>query len=373
MVDATRDGSNSGGKTIEQALEEFKHSRSKGELPGNYVTEVDRVVGSWATWCKERDVFKLNDVDAWILRQWVQYLRRRVDGGGITGRTAHQYFALVRAFLSYCEEWEWITSNPAMQERITNELPDKSRGEGKKPQTWSESEREEIIRYVDQRAHEAVDNQGSDAVEECRDRALVYLLAFTGIRCAELVHDSNDDRRRGIYWSDIDYSNCTITVLGKDQKREKVQFPEIAHTAVQRYERVLNPPLDDWPVFPTSHSPSLYKTARDATDRDLNDDDVMTVLRETGTAPPSISTTAVRTILKDLCEKGDIDVEGDFEYLKPHGARRGLGKQLYKDSAFEYAQKALRHSDPETTSEMYADIEAGEVATVTDNVFGDDS
>jgi integrase len=210
------------------------------------------------------------------------------------------------------------------------------------------------------------------AVTECRDRALVYLLAFTGVRCAELVHDSNDGRRRGIYWNDIDYESRTITVLGKDQHREEVQFPEIAHAAVQRYETVLNPPTDDWPVFPTSHAPSLYETAQGVVDGDFGDRDAITVLRETETPPPSISTTTVRNILKNLCETGNIDIEGDHEYLKPHGARRGLGKQLYKDSAFEYAQKALRHSDPETTSEMYADIEAGEVADVTDDVFGED-
>jgi len=371
MVDSSRQGVSSREKTIEQALAEFTESRSKGKLPGNYAVEVDRVVGNWAQWCEKQGVSKIGAVDAWLLRKWIQHLRHRVNNEKITGQTAHQYFALVRAFLSYCEEWEWIAVNPADQDRVSNELPDESRGDGTKPQTWSESERTQLLRFVDARAHEAIDQNGSDAVTQCRDRALVYLLAFTGARCAELVHDSNDDRRRGIYWGDIDYESRTITVLGKDQQREEVQFPEIAHSAVQRYETVLEPPTDDWPVFPTSHAPSLYKTARETITDDLDGRDAMTVLQETETPPPSISTTAVRNILKTLCEEGNIDVEGDHEYLKPHGARRGLGKQLYKDSAFEYAQKALRHSDPETTSEMYADIEAGEVAEVTDDVFED--
>jgi site-specific recombinase XerD len=139
MVDSDQPIDSSGGKTIEQALSEFTDSRSKGSLPGNYAMEVDRVVGRWADWCDQHGARRLEDIDAWVLRKWVQHLRQRVNSGEITGRTAHQYFSLVRAFLSYCAEWEWITSNPANQDRVADELPDESRGDGPKPQTWSES------------------------------------------------------------------------------------------------------------------------------------------------------------------------------------------------------------------------------------------
>jgi len=98
----------------------------------------------------------------------------------------------------------------------------------------------------------------------------------------------------------------------------------------------------------------------------------MVFLAEHDTRPPGITTQSARNLLQRLCENGDVDVAGDHDYLKPHGARRGVRKRLYKNNSAEAAQKALHHQDPETTSEMYTDIGAGEVADIVDDVFADE-
>lgn len=95
----------------------------------------------------------------------------------------------------------------------------------------------------------------------------------------------------------------------------------------------------------------------------------MQLLRDKEYAPPSTTTETVRRTLRRLCEVDEVIVEGNDDYLKPHGVRRSLEKKLYTEVDAEMAQKALRHVDPETTSRMYADIEAGEVMDVTDRVF----
>jgi integrase len=58
--------------------------------------------------------------------------------------------------------------------------------------------------------------------------------------------------------------------------------------------------------------------------------------------------------MQDLCAAADIDIDGD--YLKLHGARRGLGSDLYEADA-ELAQEVLRHQSVETTQESYRDVD----------------
>ena len=57
------------------------------------------------------------------------------------------------------------------------------------------------------------------------------------------------------------------------------------------------------------------------------------------------------------------------DYLKPHGARRGLGHELYANGHTELAQSALQHASIETTHESYSDIKAAETAQQVDDVL----
>ena len=353
MVGQTQTDATPAAKPLTDAIDEFVESRERAG-GGRYAQEAERVLEQW------RDqlpyVQTVDDVSERSMKRYCNYLSDRVEARvansetGVSGRTAHKYYSYVRAFLSYCVEWEYVTENPAKKAHVTDELPDKTLGQRDgETQTWSEHERRQLIDYVDERAREAIESDGLDAGGPARDRALVYLLAFTAARGAELVAESSDDRRTGITWADIDYGQRNIEVLGKSQEREALQLPEVTHSTLRQHYRIQSPASDDWPVFPTRHRPTLAQLADDET-------------------PPSITTESVRRILKRLCEDGHIDVEGDHEYLKPHGARRGLGKLLYKQAGHEAAQKALRHEDPETTSKMYADIGAGEVAEIVDDV-----
>jgi integrase len=334
----------------------------------------ERVVRQWADQNCEQIEY-VDEVSPRHLEHYADYLNRRVQAragdpenkAGISGRTAHQYYGLVRAFLTHCQKWEWLAENPAIVERVKEKLPDESLGQTTTDQQfWSPRERRDLCDYADEQAREAINDEGLDARTEVRDRALVYVLAYTGARVGELVQDSRDDRRTGITWSDLDLEDNRIQVLGKNQSREHVPLPEQAHPAIERWERVLNPPTSSWPVFPTLHAPSLHAQLPDDVDAGH---DLLKTLREHDARPPSISTNGVRSTLKRLCEDGDIDVNGEKDYLTPHGARRGVGELLYRNVGFEAAQRALRHEDPSTTSEMYSHIEASELADVTAEAF----
>ena len=239
------------------------------------------------------------------------------------------------------------------------------------------------MRYVEQRAHDAVDDHGHDAVKETRDRAFVATIAYAGVRGGEVVRDPNDDRRQGVRWSDVDLDTGTMTVLGKgDQAYETVGLPQQALSALERYRSTMEPPNEDWPVFPTLHAPTLSTVAREGLrsredfseaeiDAALDTQAALGVLREHGFVPPAITTDGARRLMRTLSEKADvpgIDSENG-EYLELHGGRRGAGDTLVREVGWEQAQRLLRHQSPETTMNAYSHISAGEIAEDASDAF----
>lgn len=334
------------------------------------------VLSDWTDWLDtEQGVSDLTEVDVLTCRQFARHLKSQVNDGEFKPSTARTYYAIVRAFLSFCEADELIDGNPAKAHRATEELPEDP-GDADR-QFWSADARKALLEYVDERVQRALDGEADVARDRAyRDRALVYLLALSGVRGAEVFAVSSDDRRNGITWDDVDLEDGAVRVLGKSRQYEYAQLPERAASALDRYKRVVDPSSDDWPVFPTEHVPSKYRTVRDQLaeeypsdeiDRILEEHSIDEVLRQYDVVPPSITTNGARNVMQRLCETADIAVDGD--YLKPHGARRGLGHELYAKGHAELAQAALRHASIETTHESYSDIQAADTARRVDDIL----
>lgn len=381
------DGGPSSDISLEQACAEFSKSKAKGD-GGNYARQIQRVIStegkeptredyvnhtSFIEFAQRRGVETVDGLSPRLLKNYAQYLSQRVTSGAITASTARSYWAVIRAWLSYCVEWEMIDSNPASLARVTDELPDDVDGSrNTERQFWQPDERRTLVEYVDEAAREAIDNDDTDPFPTVRDRALVCLLAYTGVRGAEVFRDPNDSRRTGLTWGDVHIDEGYLTVRGKSQKRERAALPSQARPALERLQTVIDPPTPEWPVFPSRHAPSLYALVREHVpdaDARLEDDDPLTILRDEGISPKSITTEGARTVLKRLTEAADIDPSGPHDYLTPHGARRGAGETLYRTAGHESAQRQLRHADPSTTSKMYSHIEAGDQADVASDAF----
>jgi integrase len=160
-----------------------------------------------------------------------------------------------------------------------------------------------------------------------------------------------------------------LRVYGKTQQWEDARLPRQAKHPLEQHQRVQDPPSEDWPLFPTQHAPTLYNAAREGlaeqgfdeagVETVLDGSDVGEVLREYEITPPAITTEGARNVLKRLCDEAEVDVDG--EYLKPHGARRGIGATLYRQDRGE-AQDHLRHQTQRVTRDAYAHIDAEEGA-----------
>lgn len=344
---------------------------------GNYRRTVQSVLDSWQEWAtSQREIESVEDVEILDCRHYARSLKQQAREGEMKASTARTYYAIVRAFLGFCVDEEVLASNPAAVKRAVDELPEETGDVAR--QFWGQDERTRFLAFVDERARETLEGEG-DATRETafRDRALVYVLALSGVRSGEVFSDPADSKRNGVRWSDLDLDSGTLRVFGKSREYEYAQVPADAVEVLDRYRRVLDPPSGEWPLFPSKHAPSLYRTVREqlpdcgVPDADvesmLDDSDVSDIIREYELTPPALSKNGARSIVETLCEEAGIEIDG--EPLKLHGARRGLGHELYREGYAELAQSALRHSSIEVTHDSYSDIQASETAEKVGDVL----
>ncbi|MFC7138131.1 tyrosine-type recombinase/integrase [Halobaculum litoreum] len=317
----------------------------------------------------------MGDLGVGHLEAHAGYLARRAwareedPDAGITGRTAHQYYALVRSFCTYLVERDALASNPAASPVAREALPDRSVGvrDEDREQFWSETTRERIVRWMDWRTEDALEAGWLDPARATRDRALVAVLAYSGARGAELFRDPQNERRQGLRWRHVDLEEGTLRVYGKTQEWQRTPLLAPGVDRLRAHRRRQDPPTDEWPVFATRHLPSLYATVREGgVDADPTTDTVWPLLREHALTPPALSTAGARRVLKTVSAESGVTEDG--EPLLPHGARRGLGDQLYDTSA-ELAQEVLRHRSVETTHRSYRDDGVGRLRDAAEDAL----
>lgn len=353
------------GTTVQEAVNRYLTYKLEA---GGSRASMKPVLENFADYCEREGYGDVGDPDSTALREYGFELREQYIDGDLAGSTANTYFAYVRAFLSFCVRDELLASNPAATERAEEYLPEDT--STRERQFWTPGQRKRLVAYATERVEMALEDRISVPRERAyRDRTIVVLLAELGLRGAECFRDRNDEDRDGLRWGDVDLENGHLEVFGKSREYETVGLTEGAYTALERLQRVQDPPTDDWPLFPTEHVPSKYQAVADATgERPESGSDIDAILREKGVSPPSITKEAGRQILKQLTSEAGIELEGEADYLQPHGARRALGAELYEKGHSELAQSALRHKSVETTHEAYSDIQATDVAESIDEI-----
>jgi len=375
-------GSESRGSTAETDIEAAIEARKASLNSGNYRANNRLVLNAFKEYLEDqRGVTTFDDLEVIDCRRYTQFLRERVqdDDDPLSAASAHAngpYFTIVRAFLGWCVDDERIDSNPARPNRVKEPLPEYHGDHDR--QFWSAEAREALLKFVDERAHDALDESADDRERAFRDRALVTMLALTGARGAELFADPRDEHRTGLQWSDVDLKKGIATVFGKTRERQPIPLTGRVVESLERYQKVLDPATGDWPVFPTRHHASLAEAAEEGLKaQGWSADDIETalaastsieILQDHGISPPALSKNGARSLMKRLCDAADIDIEG--EYLKPHGGRRGLGSDLYARDA-ELAQELLRHESIETTHQSYREQNVVERRKRLEDILGE--
>jgi len=220
------------------------------------------------------------------------------------------------------------------------------------------------------------------ALRVARDRALVVVLAYTAVRVGELLRDPDDPRRRGVRWEDIDLEDGSMDVYRKKQQWDAASLPDPVISPLRSYRKLLDPPTERWPIFPTLDQRTLAEVVQEeladrgepseAIDkrRDEYARDLLLALDE-DIRPQSITTDGARSMLQRLTEAAGIDIDHPkHDYLAPHGGRRGMGEVLVRAFGYTVAARYLDNSE-EMVRERYSHIEAGELGDVAKEALED--
>jgi integrase len=245
-----------------------------------------------------------------------------------------------------------------LPEEATEELPDSSSNRSDQ-QHWTLEQRQQLLDYTRQRAHDVIDEDGYSpaAIQAARDRAHVAMLYFAAVRGAEVLRHRRDSRegRQGLRWERVSLTDGAVELLGKgEQAWVKHPLPGPTTEYLEQLKRVQRPASDSWPVFATSHAPSNWSVAREALpehDVDALVDEmgnIDAVLREFEVSSPSLTTDGARSRLLTQTENAGVDLDESADYLQPHGARRGMMGEMFKRERGE-AQDLGRHKDMSTT------------------------
>ncbi|WP_226482635.1 tyrosine-type recombinase/integrase [Natrinema amylolyticum] len=366
---------NSGSTAVAEPLEAFLRSKSKGgEGSGNYRRNLERCVEDFLEWLEADSGSNgtFDDLDERTFRHYA----RELTGRELAPGTVQTYYAQVSAYIGWCVREGLLEVNYAQRNVAKEPLPENDGRRSGDQQAWTDDHRLQITRYVDERAHDAADEKGLDAIQEFRDRALVYVLCYSGVRGGEIFADPKDDRRNGLRWGDVSLEDRKMTVLAKKQDWSDRSLTKQAINPMSRYENLLDPARDDWPVFPTFHLPTLYGTLRtglrdehgwspseieEFVDGLTGQPAVFDALREYELSPPAINTDGARRIMRRLCEDAEIELDDRHGYLAPHGGRRGAGEVMVRQRGFTAAARLLDNSE-EVVRRSYSHIEAKEMA-----------
>ena len=396
---STRDDSTPLSDSFERYLQD--KGKGRGGDGGNYRRNAARELERFAEWAagdRGRDEWAgivdgadreptFEDLDERVFREYARHL---AGGRGLKQNTVQTYYRYISAWCGWCVNEGYLEAHYTQRASAMAPLPE---DDGRKPgdqQAWTSEQRHALTRHVDERARDAVeayttlpedtdplDKQRAHyaALKAARDRALVFVLAYTAVRVGELLRDPNDPRRRGVRWEEISLEDGSMDVYRKKQQWDAASLPDPVIAPLRGYRKLMDPPTERWPVFPTFDQRTLAELVREElSDRGERPDAIderrseyardLLLALDADIRLPSITTDGARSVLQRLSEAADIDIDHPkHDYLAPHGGRRGMGEVLVRAFGYTVAARYLDNSE-EMVRERYSHIEAGELGDV---------
>ena len=331
----------------------------------------------------------VDDLSSSVFRGYAYHLS---GDRGLQPNTVRTYYAYISSWCGWCKREDLIETHHADTTKAKEPLPaDDNRMSGDQ-QMWSSTHRNLLTRHMGKEVDDAINqidmDESSEAIQRARfgamkahrNRVLVYFLCYTGFRVGEFVRDGSDTRRSGVTWSDVSFENETLYIFRKSQKWQYATLTKRTVEPLRLYRNRIDPPSDDWPVFPAMDNGTLSghiqsalmargHTADEIEDiRDQYFNDFFCAM-DLNVTPPSITTDGVRHIMRQITEESEVDTTKlDAEYLQPHGGRRGMGEPLFTEYGYTEAARYLDNSE-EMVRERYSHIKPGKLGDTADDAI----
>lgn len=153
----------------------------------------------------------------------------------------------------------YLEAHYAQRASATAPIPEDDSPKPGDQQAWTPEQRHALTRHVDEQARAAIESFTTlpadadrterqrvryEAVHAARDRALVFALAYTGVRVGELLRDPDDPRRRGIRWEGASLTDVSMEIYRKKQRWDVASLPDPVLSPLRSCRELLDPPSD---------------------------------------------------------------------------------------------------------------------------------
>ena len=181
------------------AIQDFLDDREFKNLTPKTIESYRGILKQFEIFCTDAGVLNVEDIADNTMKQYILHFQRK----GNNATTTNSKLQRVRAFLNYMIECEVIKVNPA-----------------KKIQKAKEDIRIDV--FTDYHIKQMLNyyrriKQREKAFYAYRDYSVIVVFIGTGLRLSELC---------SLKWSDINFQQHTMSVFGKNRKRETIPITD---------------------------------------------------------------------------------------------------------------------------------------------------
>lgn len=184
---------------IKFAIEDFFDDRKFNNLTDNTITTYKYFLTEFQDFCNERGVVNVEDINKQVVKSFLVNCQKK----GNNPTSINSKLTRIRAFLNYMVNGEVIKSNPAKEvKKIKTDI---------KIEVFTEQQIKQMLSYYRRI------KQREKSLFAYRDYTLIVTLLGTAMRLGEVS---------AFKWDDLDFQNFTLTIFGKNRKREMIPITE---------------------------------------------------------------------------------------------------------------------------------------------------
>ncbi|PLR69098.1 tyrosine-type recombinase/integrase [Bacillus sp. UMB0893] len=180
-------------------LQEFLEDREFKNVTPNTLTNYKIMLIQFLDFCIENEVVNVQDVTPNIVKKFIHHYQKKGNNASSTNSKLQR----IRVFFNYMIEIEVIDKNPANKIQKAKE--------DVRIDVFTDYHIKQMLNYYRRI------KQREKAFWAYRDHTIIVTLLGTGIRLSELT---------SMKWTDIDFQNQTLSVFGKNRKRETMPVAE---------------------------------------------------------------------------------------------------------------------------------------------------
>lgn len=181
------------------AIQDFLDDRKFKNVSKTTMDDYKMQLGQFLKFCNENKILNVEDITQNTIKKFIIYYQKK----GNNATTTNTKLQRVSAFLNYMVECEVIQKNPA--KKVPRAKTDV------KIDVFTDYHIKQMLTYYRRI------KQREKAFYAYRDYQIIVTLLGTGLRLTELCN---------LKWTDIDFKNNTLSVFGKNRKKETIPITE---------------------------------------------------------------------------------------------------------------------------------------------------